>query len=339
MKSSLNRREFCGLLTGGGLLAGGAKAGTGTAAEKAAAPPAGYLFAHMTRKDYGRLYYALSRDGRHWRPVNGGRRVLPEYRGHPDLMRGHDGRFYLTGNRPHRDGTIRFWVSDDLIHWTHLRDFVADMTDHPGYESPDPWHGAPKLFYDTATRTYLLTWHFSNARKLKELPENYWSGMKTFYVTSKDLRTFSKARRLFPDFKLATIDVIVRREAGRYYALLKDERYPDFGCPTGKTIRVASADHLTGPWSAPGPPISPNFREAPTVIPRPDGRGWYLYFEQYPGLHYDLATAPRLAGPWYDEYAPNYRPPEGARHGCMLALTAPQYAALHAAFSDKPSAT
>jgi hypothetical protein len=31
---------------------------------------------------------------------------------------------------------------------------------------------------------------------------------------------------------------------------------------TGKTIRIASAASLTGPYSDPWPPISPNFREA-----------------------------------------------------------------------------
>ncbi len=289
-----------------------------------------YLFAHMTGEDYGRLYYALSTDGLHWQSINGGCRIMDDYRGHPDIMLGHDGRFYLLGNPPDR-GDIRIWASSDLIAWSHQRDLVPDMSQFPDYEGPDRWHGAPKLFYDKSTRTYLLTWHFSNAAKLKEAPENYWSGMKTFCVTSEDLVAFSKPRRLF-DLDMATIDAIVRKEADKYVAILKDERYPDFDWPTGKTIRISTAQSLLGPYGPPGPPISPNFREAPMLIRRPDDRGWYLYFEQYPGRSYGLATAPALTGPWHDVYAGDHSTPPNARHGCMVPITTAQYEALLAAF-------
>ena len=64
-----------------------------TLVASAAGKPAAYLFAHMTVEDYGRLYYSVSTNGLHWRLLNGGKRILPEYRGHPDLARGHDGRW------------------------------------------------------------------------------------------------------------------------------------------------------------------------------------------------------------------------------------------------------
>lgn len=304
-----------------------------SAQEASLANVEGYLFAHMTKEDYGRLYYSVSREGLHWTLLNDGKRIHHDYRGHPDIMRGHDGRYYLLGNPPKR-GDVRFWMSSDLVTWKYLRDFVPDMSAFAGYEGPGRWHGAPKLFYDEATKTYLLTWHFSNARKLKEKPENYWSGMKTFFVTSKDLVTFSKADRLL-SFDMATIDVIVRKEGPTYLAIIKDERYPSFDWPTGKTIRICSAPALTGPYAAPSEPITPNFREAPTLIPRPDGKGWYLYYEQYPGVHYDCSTAPTLEGPWYDLYIWKYEVPANARHGCMLAITKDQYDAIVAAYGKK----
>ncbi|MHC4736912.1 MAG: hypothetical protein ACYTDW_21045, partial [Planctomycetota bacterium] len=58
---------------------------------------AGYLFAHMMKGDYGRLYYSVSTDGLHWTLLNSGKRVHDNYRGHPDICRGHDERFYMTG--------------------------------------------------------------------------------------------------------------------------------------------------------------------------------------------------------------------------------------------------
>jgi len=50
-----------------------------------------YLFAHMTHMDYGKLYYSVSLDGLHWHLLNGGKRVFEDYRGHPDICKGHDG--------------------------------------------------------------------------------------------------------------------------------------------------------------------------------------------------------------------------------------------------------
>ena len=57
----------------------------------------GYLFAHMRHEDYGRLYYYISRDTKNWTKLNNNERVVPEYRGHPDIMKGRDGRYYMIG--------------------------------------------------------------------------------------------------------------------------------------------------------------------------------------------------------------------------------------------------
>ena len=74
--------------------------------------PGGYLFAHMLKEEYGRLRYSVSRDGLHWTLLNDGKRVLEEYRGHPDICKGHDGRYYLIGNYTGKP-EITLWASDD----------------------------------------------------------------------------------------------------------------------------------------------------------------------------------------------------------------------------------
>lgn len=137
---------------------------------------------------------------------------------------------------------------------------------------------------------------------------------------------------------MATIDTIVRRAGDRYFAIVKDERYPTVEWPTGKTIRICSAPSLPGPYTEPGPPVSPGFREAPTVIPSPDGKAWYLYYEQYPGVAYGLSAATTLNGPWF-QVAGGQRPdwdkytlPPKVRHGSMIPIARKQYDALVAAF-------
>jgi hypothetical protein len=174
------------------------------------------------------------------------------------------------------------------------------------------------------------------------LPEPYWAGQRTLYALSKDLKTFSDPpRKLFP-WDMATIDVIVRKEGERYYAILKDERYPTLEWTTGKTIRICSAPNLLGPYSAPGLPVSPGFREAPTLIPSPNGQAWYLYYEQYPGVAYGLSVAASLAGPWYQvaggthyQNWDKYSLPPKVRHGSMRPITRKQYDALVAVFGKE----
>jgi len=298
-----------------------------------------YLFAHMMHGDYGRLYYSVSRDGLHWQLLHGGRRVFEEYRGHADICKGHDGRFYLVGNHNDKALGINFWVSDDLIRWAKYGDYVPDLKRVPGYPKAMQRIGAPKVYYDAFTSRYLLTWHTTHDLVKTDLPEPYWAGQRTLYVTSKDLKTFSDPPRKLFNWDMATIDTIVRRVDGRYYAIIKDELYPSLDWPTGKTIRVCSAEGLLGPYSRPGPPISPNFREAPTLIPSPDGTAWYLYYEQYPGVSYGLSVAARLEGPWFQPAGSmhhrnwdKYEVPAGARHGSMLPITSAQYDALVEAF-------
>ena len=71
------------------------------------------------------------------------------------------------------------------------------------------------------------------------------------------------------------------------------------------------------------------------MIPKPHGNGWYLYYEQYPGVSYGCSSARTLAGPWYEIYWHDFDVPQGARHGCMISLTAVHYDAILAAYGSK----
>ena len=131
---------------------------------------------------------------------------------------------------------------------------------------------------------------------------------------------------------MATIDVIIRKQGDRYYAIIKDERYPTLDWVTGKTIRISSAPALFGSYSEPSLPISPNFREAPALIPSPNGKAWYLYYEQYPGVSYGLSVAADLDGPWYQISGytffsdwDKYSLPPKVRHGCMIPISQAEY--------------
>lgn len=282
------------------------------------------LFAHMTEADYGRLYYSVSLDGFHWRQINGGKRIKDDYRGHPDIARGRDGRFYLIGNDEERT-VVRVWVSTDLTEWKEHSSFVPDMSVWPEFSKSVG--GAPKIFFDAAGDQFVITWHTTSQEKGR-VPGNFsWANMRTFYVTTKDFRTFSNPKRLF-QFDLPTIDVIIRKDGDLYYAILKDEGFVSIDHPTGKTIRISWSMSLDGPWSEPTDKIMPNWCEAPAAIVNPDGSGWLIYAERYSAVRYELVAAPSLKGPYTSPIGTGYFMPPGLKHGGMINITREEYDAI-----------
>ena len=304
-------------------------------------PDKAYLFAHMKTGHYGVLYYSVSRDGLHWTALNGGEPVSEDYHGHASIARGADGRYFLVGNRNDEDPYVRFWVSDDLVAWKAYGTYRPDLSDIPGHPHTLARIGAPKLFFDKSSGQFLLSWHTPNEDGSPQDPERYWASQRTLYVLSSDLKTFHDAPRRLFGWDMPTIDTIVRPNdaAPGYCAIIKDERYPDYDWPTGKTVRISCGPALTGPYPPPGPPLSPNFREAPTVIRAPDDKAWFLYYEHYAGTSYGMSKGRTLQGPWYQVSGNSgvsawnrYEMVPDARHGSMIEISARQYDALVAAY-------
>lgn len=97
-----------------------------------------------------------------------------------------------------------------------------------------------------------------------------------------------------------------------------------------------------GPYSEPGPPLSPNFREAPTLIPAPNGQAWYLYYEQYPGVSYGLSVSDSLTGQWFQASGAThhldwdkYELPPQVRHGAMLPISQEEHDAIVRTFGSE----
>lgn len=301
----------------------------------------GYLFAHMTHENYGRLYYSLSRDGKEWQSLNGGEIVLDGYLGHPNIVRGDacgpdadfaTGKcFYMmgvstSGNQRHPI----IWYSRDLIQWHH-KDLSRDIFDVSEYDyvNEDVYLGAPKIFYDKDNARYIVTWHAFDPKVPKGDP--LWESMRTFYFLTSDWEHFTKPRRLFQfegeDAAMATIDVILNKENDRYYALIKDERWPETA-PTGKSIRIASSESLTGPYSNPGPSITGAWEEAPVAVRKNDGSGWLLFTERYLEHRYCSYEAGSFDSPKWTPV--EIAAPEQGRHGCVIPVTEEEYQALSA---------
>ncbi|MCM5661804.1 glycoside hydrolase family protein [Galbibacter mesophilus] len=282
----------------------------------------GYLFAHMTKQDYGGLYYSISKDGVKWKALNEGNRIDSLYRGHPDIAQGRNGNYYMIGFKGESEKPV-LWQSNGLLSWNISKNIPEEVfLDTPGYLANPGWLGAPKMFFDKASDQYIICWH---AQKEGTSGRERWTSMRTFYALSKDLETFSKPARLFDfdteaDREMATIDVIIRKNDDGYFAVIKDERWPD-ECETGKTIRLSYSKNLTGPYSNPTSPITPSWFEAPAIVPGTNDAKWYLFAEQYPN-RYNLFKSDSLKGKWQK---PIDIKMDGVRHGCVIVLNENQY--------------
>ncbi len=247
-----------------------AQAQTQTSAYPKPGAPAGstkaYLFAHMMTGDYGVLYYSVSLDGLHWTFLNKGKPVYPPYHGHASIAKGPDNRYYLVGNKGDDDPLIRFWVSDDLIHWSEYGTYQPDLSkavDHPLQRI-----GAPKLFFDKTSGQFMLSWHTPNVPGTPDEPETYWSSQRTLYVLSPDLKTFAAAPKRLFKWEMATIDTVIQpNPEGGYCAVLKDERYPSYNWTTGKTVRITLRPHPDRPLSGARPIAQPQFPRSPDPDP------------------------------------------------------------------------
>lgn len=296
----------------------------------------GYLFAHMTNANYGKLYYAVSRDGINWETLNKGRIINSAYIGHPDICQGHDGAFYMIAVNP-----LALWRSENLVTWTstQLNEMIFNRSNAQGFYTTYYW-GAPKMFYDKDSEQCIISWHACN-----DPDKDDWDSMRTLYVLTKDFETYTEPQKLFnftgTDENMAIIDAIIRKVNGVYYAIMKDERDPAVAPETGKTVRIATSSNLTGPYTNPGAPVTPNdmMREAPIFIERPNHSGWFIYAESYAAkpYGYHLFQSTSMDGPWKERTfsGPNVkdgtdRP--GARHGCIVKVNETVYQALLKAY-------
>jgi hypothetical protein len=288
----------------------------------------GYLFAHMTPSNYGHLYYSVSRDGLHWKTLNKGEEISSSFLGHPSIVKGRDNNYYMIGVST--SGDLRYpilWYTSDLINWKQkkLERNIFDVSSF-GYSNENVYIGAPKIFYDEDRLIYMITWH---AYKTGTVDNAEWESMRTYYILTKDWETFTPAKRLFnftgSDENMATIDAIICKVGNIYYAIMKDERWPDKYPAVGKTIRIAKSNNLTGPYSNPGAAITPSWHEAPTVIQSSDGKEWYLYTEHYTVSTYDLFESSTLDGGMWKQVT--FSPPI-ARHGCVIKVDEKTYQGL-----------
>ena len=150
------------------------------------------------------LRFVYSKDGVHWdsiqgvflRPEVGQQKVMRD----PSIVAGPDGTFHLVWTSSWRgDRGFGYSSSKDLIHWTPQR-FISTAMDTT---TVNTW--APELFYDDVKRQFMIIWASCVPGRFPDYQEDHKNNHRLYYMTTRDFRTFSKAK-LFYDPGFSAID-------------------------------------------------------------------------------------------------------------------------------------
>ena len=218
------------------------------------------------------LRFIYSYDGIKWNSIEGtflapkvgNQKVMRD----PSIVKGPDGTFHLVWTSSWRgDKGFGYASSKDLIHWTEER-FITVMDDPT---TVNVW--APELFYDDVKRQYMIIWASCIPGKFPDGLEDHNNNHRLYYTTTKDFKTFSKAKLLIePGF--SSIDAtMVKRGNNDYVMVLKDNTRKQ------RNIKVAFAKSPYGPWSEASESFTDMFCEGPSTA---YVDGWYyIYYDSY----------------------------------------------------------
>ncbi|HEV7330971.1 MAG TPA: glycoside hydrolase family 43 protein [Flavisolibacter sp.] len=275
-----------------------------------------YLFCYFKGNGDG-LHYAYSEDGRQWRPMFNDSIVLKPtvsrdklFRD-PCIIRGTNGIYHMVWTVSWADRGIGYASSTDLVNWSEQR-FIPVMLHEDS--AKNTW--APEITYDPKKKEYMVYWATTIPGRFPQKDtsaEGQRYNHRMYYMTTKDFKKWSGPKVLYnPGFSV--IDATIVQDGGRWVMFLKNETRH----PAEKNLRVATAKKLTGPYSAPGPPITGKYwAEGPSAI-KINGQ-WVVYFDKYTEKKYGAVTSPDLVN-WTD-ISDQVSFPKGTRHGTVLKIS------------------
>ncbi|MDD3321416.1 MAG: glycoside hydrolase N-terminal domain-containing protein [Paludibacter sp.] len=282
---------------------------------KALEPDNYFVFAYFKNSSIDGLHLAGSTDGLHWKAFNNDSSMLEPTVAKDRLMRdpciikGVDGLFHMVWTVSWADKGIGYASSPDLIHWSE-QEFLPVMKKTEG--TRNTW--APEITLDKENGIYLIYWAstvFGQFDETKPSSENGYNH-RIYYCTTIDFKTFSDTKLLYePGFNC--IDATIVPFNGRCLMFIKDET-PE---PVQKNIKIAFADHLTGPYSQAKKPITGNYwAEGPTSLQVKDK--WIVYFDKYREHKFGAITSENLEN-WTD-ISDKISLPKGIRHGSVIKV-------------------
>jgi hypothetical protein len=267
---------------------------------------------HLAYSYDGNRFTALKKDSAFLKPILSKDSLMRD----PCIIRGADNKFHMVWTVSWNDKGIGYASSPDLIHWSDQH-YIPVMA----FEDSARNCWAPEITYDSKTKQYMIYWATTIAGKYPAdtvVEKGY--NHRIYYVTTRDFKTFSKAKLLY-DKGFNVIDASIVPNGKKFIMFLKDETRN----PPQKNIRIAISNKLTGGYSNPSPPITGNYwAEGPTAINT--GNQWIVYFDKYRDHQYGAVVSTDLIN-WTD-ISDKIKMPVGARHGTVFIITKNELALL-----------
>lgn len=280
-----------------------------------------FLFTSFRKNGETGVYFAVSRDGRKWTPLNNNEPwIKPEHAGmlmrDPFLTQGPDGTWHLLWTwgwtRQQTGGGLKIGYSNsrDLVNWTPQRE-IRLFENEP--TARNAW--APEAAWDAKRKEWIVFWSTTIPSRFPDTENTGDNGYnhRVYATTTRDWVTFTPARLWFdPGFNC--IDATVLHDGDRWITIFKDERKT----PLQKRLRLAfSNDGPAGPWMGITEPFTRDWVEGPSAIRI--GREWWIYFDHY--------SQPRFYGAvrtsdWktFEDVSDQVSFPPDHRHGTVVRI-------------------
>ena len=276
--------------------------------------PEGYVFTYFKGNSEDGLHLAYSDDGYKWTALKNDTSFLTPEVGKDKLMRdpcvikGGDGLYHMVWTVSWTDKGIGYASSADLIHWSK-QEFIPVMAQEKN--TRNTW--APEITFDEKQNQYMIYWASTIDGKFTETQSDEEKGYnhRIYYTTTKDFKKFSRTQLLYePGFNV--IDATIVKQEKGFVMYLKDETRN----PVQKNIKTAYSDHLTGPYTKAGKPITGDYwAEGPTATSI-DGK-WVVYFDKYRDKKYGAVQ--ETVNGWKD-ISETISFPAGTRHGTVIKV-------------------
>jgi hypothetical protein len=279
-----------------------------------------FMFCYFKGNGDG-LHLAYSNDGYKWSALFNDSIILKPTVSRDKLMRdpciikGGDGLYHMVWTVSWKDCGIGYASSKDLIHWNEQQFIPVMMKEDSAKNS---W--APEITYDEKKKEYMIYWATTIPNRFPQKDtsaEGKANNHRIYYVTTKDLKSFSATKLLY-DPGFSVIDATIQKDNDRYLMFLKNETKS----PVEKNLHVAYSKNLTGPYSQPGPSITGNYwAEGPTAIKI--NNEWIVYFDKYRDHKYGAVISPDLKN-WKD-VSDKIVMPKGIRHGTVFSISKEEF--------------
>jgi hypothetical protein len=268
-----------------------------------------YVFAYFKEPGNQGIYFALSRDGYTFTPLNDGQPWMkPPVAGgimrDVFVTRDPQGGFRMVWTWDWKGSTLGTASSNDLMVWTPHE--VPIMKDYPKVHNV--W--APETYWDERANEWLLIWSSSF--------DGDAAGNRIWSAKTKDFVTFTKPEKFYDrGFVVIDATIFARTFEGRHdwVFVVKDQTVD----PLRYQVRWASGPTVEGPWTPLSGPITESWSEGPSVIQV--GDKYNVYYDHYRLPHAQYEGVETTDWIHWTSLNDKMHFPEAAKHGSFFRVT------------------